>query len=67
MAEVGAVSGVGRALELIGREDPRLCAFIEVWFERALADAERARGSRWQGCRSRSRGVPASVRTRPGG
>lgn len=34
---------VGRALERIGREDPRLCAFIEVWPERALADEDRAR------------------------
>ncbi|MFE7352875.1 amidase family protein [Streptomyces sp. NPDC057543] len=33
----------GRALERIGREDPRLCAFIEVWPARALAEAERAR------------------------
>jgi Asp-tRNA(Asn)/Glu-tRNA(Gln) amidotransferase A subunit family amidase len=41
MAEAG---GVGRALERITREDPRLCAFIEVWHERALADAGRARG-----------------------
>ncbi|WP_327372119.1 amidase [Streptomyces sp. NBC_01217] len=34
---------MGRALERIGREDPRLCAFIEVWPERALADEQRAR------------------------
>ncbi|WP_327258767.1 amidase [Streptomyces sp. NBC_01240] len=33
----------GRALERIGREDPGLCAFIEVWPARALADAQRAR------------------------
>ncbi|MFJ1842234.1 amidase family protein [Streptomyces sp. NPDC088146] len=32
-----------RALERIGREDPRLCAFIEVWPARARADTERAR------------------------
>ncbi|WP_335935716.1 amidase [Streptomyces sp. PTD5-9] len=30
------------ALERIGREDPRLSAFIEVWPERALADVARA-------------------------
>ncbi|WP_406383917.1 amidase family protein [Streptomyces sp. NBC_01618] len=40
MADAGEA---GRALERIGREDPRLCAFIEVWPARALADAERAR------------------------
>ncbi|MFI9625490.1 amidase [Streptomyces sp. NPDC052042] len=30
------------ALERIGRDDPRLSAFIEVWPERAVADAEGA-------------------------
>ncbi|MFG2625562.1 amidase [Streptomyces sp. NPDC048473] len=40
MADAGEV---GRALARIGREDPRLCAFIEVWPGRALADEERAR------------------------
>ncbi|MFF2405827.1 amidase family protein [Streptomyces sp. NPDC058092] len=40
MADAGET---GRALERIGRADPRLCAFIEVWPTRALADAERAR------------------------
>ncbi|MFB6816309.1 amidase family protein [Streptomyces sp. NPDC056347] len=35
---------VGQALERIGREDPRLCAFLEVWPERARAGAEAARG-----------------------
>ncbi|MFE3943659.1 amidase family protein [Streptomyces sp. NPDC059118] len=44
MTEAGGVGGVGRALERIGREDPRLSAFIEVWPERALADAGRAGG-----------------------
>ncbi|MER5360688.1 amidase [Streptomyces sp. NPDC002785] len=40
MADAG---GVGRALDRIGREDPRLCAFIEVWPEWALAAEEQAR------------------------
>ncbi|MEE1767517.1 amidase [Streptomyces sp. JV185] len=44
MTEARARIGVGRALERIGREDPRLHAFIEVWPKRALADVERARG-----------------------
>ncbi|MEU9848067.1 amidase [Streptomyces sp. NPDC047985] len=30
------------ALERIGRDDPRLSAFVEVWHEHAVADAERA-------------------------
>ena len=33
---------VASALERIGREDPRLSAFIEVWPRRAVADTERA-------------------------
>ncbi|MFI5769366.1 amidase family protein [Streptomyces sp. NPDC051658] len=41
MADTG---GVGRSLERIGREDPRLCAFVEVWHGRALADVGRAGG-----------------------
>ncbi|MFJ3126838.1 amidase [Streptomyces sp. NPDC086993] len=44
MTEAGGVGEVGRALERIGREDPRLSAFIEVWPERALADAGRTGG-----------------------
>ncbi|MFF2959695.1 amidase [Streptomyces sp. NPDC057963] len=39
----GGAGAVHRALERIGREDPRLCAFIEVWPARARADTERAR------------------------
>ncbi|MFF9508816.1 amidase family protein [Streptomyces sp. NPDC014724] len=35
--------GAASALERIEREDPRLCAFIEVWHERVAAGAESAR------------------------
>ncbi|MFB6713025.1 MULTISPECIES: amidase family protein [unclassified Streptomyces] len=35
--------GAASALERIAREDPHLCAFIEVWHERAIAGAESAR------------------------
>ncbi|MFJ2623829.1 amidase family protein [Streptomyces sp. NPDC087532] len=35
--------GAASALERIDREDPRLCAFIEVWHERVAAGAECAR------------------------
>ncbi|MFB7912837.1 amidase family protein [Streptomyces sp. NPDC056061] len=42
MTGVGDTGEVAAALLRIGREDPRLSAFVEVWPERALAEAERA-------------------------
>ncbi|MEV8453052.1 amidase family protein [Streptomyces sp. NPDC052095] len=53
------VEAVERALERIGREDPRLCAFVEVWPERARAAAERAGGLPLAG-------VPFAVKGRTG-
>lgn len=42
MTGTGDAGAVVSALERIGRDDPRLSAFVEVWHERAVADAERA-------------------------
>ncbi|MFE6663709.1 amidase family protein [Streptomyces sp. NPDC057697] len=53
---------MGRALERIGREDPRLSAFVEVWPERALADAGRAGGLPLAGLPFAVKG-PAGIRS----
>ncbi|MEV6161526.1 amidase [Streptomyces sp. NPDC052052] len=50
---------MGRSLERIGREDPLLCAFIEVWPGRALADEQQAR-------RLPLAGMPFAVKGRTG-
>ncbi|MFE1407011.1 amidase family protein [Streptomyces sp. NPDC058770] len=42
MTGTGGAGAVVSALERIGRDDPRLSAFVEVWHEQAIADAERA-------------------------
>ncbi|MEU3651610.1 amidase [Streptomyces sp. NPDC032161] len=42
MTGTGDAGAVVSALERIGRDDPRLSAFVEVWHEQAVADAERA-------------------------
>ncbi|MFF3729776.1 amidase family protein [Streptomyces sp. NPDC002476] len=42
MTGTGDTGAVVSALERIGRDDPRLSAFVEVWHEQAVADAERA-------------------------
>ncbi|MFF9567838.1 amidase [Streptomyces sp. NPDC014685] len=51
--------GVRRTLERIDRTDPWLCAFVEVWHERALADAGPAR-------RLPLAGLPFAVKGRSG-
>ncbi|MFF9071151.1 amidase family protein [Streptomyces sp. NPDC014872] len=42
MTGTGDAGAVVSALERIGRDDPRLSAFVEVWHEQAVADVERA-------------------------
>ncbi|WP_436840609.1 amidase [Streptomyces griseoloalbus] len=66
-----AVDVVAAALERIGRADPVLCAFTEVWDEEALrraaeVDARVAGGSREEGERLPLAGVPIAVKGRSG-
>ncbi|MFC8421763.1 amidase [Streptomyces sp. NPDC057236] len=61
-----AVDVVAEALERIGRADPELCAFLEVWDEEALRRADEVDARVAAGERLPLAGVPVAVKGRHG-
>ncbi|MFI5565895.1 amidase [Streptomyces sp. NPDC051740] len=61
-----AVDVVAEALERIGRADPELCAFLEVWGEEALRRADEVDTRVAAGERLPLAGVPVAVKGRHG-
>ncbi|MFF9484843.1 amidase [Streptomyces sp. NPDC014676] len=61
-----AVDVVAEALERIGRADPELCAFLEVWDEEALRRADGVDARVAAGERLPLAGVPVAVKGRHG-
>ncbi|MER7485213.1 amidase [Streptomyces sp. NPDC126497] len=61
-----AVDVVAEALERIGRADPELCAFLEVWDEQALRRAHEVDARVAAGERPPLAGVPVAVKGRHG-